>query len=386
MVAEAPSVTLTMANPEAARVLGIDLARGRPLSYLQDGGIGWTCRRSDGAPYETSELALPRSILEGAEITNAEMRVTRADGLESWILLSSRPIRDRQGETIAGIAVFTDITDRKRMEDMVVQSEKMMSLGGLAAGMAHEINNPLGIIVHSAQNALRRVSPGLPANEAAAAKAGADLDCVRAYLDLRNVPAYLEDILDAGHRAARIVRSMLNFSRPRETQRASLRVRALLDKAVELAQSDWDLKKSFDIRKVRFTYKPGAQDPKGLFGETELVQVFLNIVKNAAQAMAGKVYPEGQEPAVRLDVRVEGDMVAVSIEDNGPGMDEKTCKRIMEPFFTTKKVGEGTGLGLSVAYFIVTNSYGGALDVCSEPGQGTTFTIRLPRGRGQAHA
>ncbi|GFK93201.1 Sporulation kinase A [Fundidesulfovibrio magnetotacticus] len=381
MVAEAPDVTLAMANPEAVRIMGIRSEAGQNASYLREGDIDWICRRPDGEPYKTSELALPRTIVDGAEIDNVEMRVTRHDGLESWILLSGRPIRNRHGEIIAGMVVFSDISARKRMEDMVIQSEKMVSLGGLAAGMAHEINNPLGIIVHSAQNALRRISPGLPANEAAAAQAGVALTAVHAYLEARHIPSYLADIVDAGHRAARIVRSMLNFSRPRGTQRAPLRVRALLDKAVELAQSDWDLKKDYDIKKVRFTYDDSAQDPSGHFVETELVQVFLNIVKNACQAMASKRYPEGQEPEVRFDVRVDGEDIVAEIRDNGPGMDEKTCRRVMEPFFTTKKVGEGTGLGLSVSYFIVTNSYGGALDVCSEPGEGTTFTVRLPRGR-----
>jgi len=381
MVAEAPGVVITLANPAAERILGFSGIAGHALSYLKEGDISWTCILPDGTSCGSSELALARAVLTGATSDNVEMRVVRADGQERWILLSSSPIRDRDENIIAGIIVFADVTARKHMEDMVIQSEKMMSLGGLAAGMAHEINNPLGIIVHCAQNALRRISPDLPANQEAAGVAGTNLDAVRAYLESRGIITYIKDIQEAGHRASRIVRSMLNFSRPRNTERTSLRLDALLDKAVELAQSDYDIKRNYDIKKIRFERDYDPAGPSGFFVESEIVQVFLNIVKNAAQAMAAKTYPDGEAPVIRLSTRLEGGDAVAGIEDNGPGMDERTRKRVMEPFFTTKQVGEGTGLGLSVSYFIVTNSYGGTLGVRSIPGQGTAFTIRLPRGR-----
>ncbi|MFZ5428379.1 MAG: ATP-binding protein [Thermodesulfobacteriota bacterium] len=386
MVAEAPDVLLTHANPAAVRIMGIQSTPERPASYLREEDIPWTCLRPDGTPYKASELALPRAVLEGAVTDNVEMRILRPDGQERWIMLSASPVRDKQGTIIAGIIVFTDITSRKSMEDMVVQSEKMMSLGGLAAGMAHEINNPLGIIVHSAQNALRRVSPDLPANQKAASEAGTTLEALGTYLEARGITVYMQDIIDAGHRASKIVRSMLNFSRPKASERSPLKVNALLDKALELAQSDYDLKRNYDIKKIRFVKEYDPSGPSGMFVETEIIQVFLNIIKNAAQAMSAKRYGDAQEPTVILRTALEGPDIRVDIMDNGPGMDERTCKRIMEPFFTTKQVGEGTGLGLSVTYFIVTNSYGGTLTVCSEKGRSTAFTIRLPRGRASTDA
>ncbi|WP_243358824.1 ATP-binding protein [Fundidesulfovibrio terrae] len=381
MVAEAPQLTITLANPAAERILGIEFGREQPLGYLRDGDIPWKCFLPDGTLCSRSELPLAQTVLTGTSSDNVEMRVVRADGQERWILLSASPIRDRDERIIAGIIVFADITSRKHMEDMVVQSEKMMSLGGLAAGMAHEINNPLGIIVHSAQNALRRVSKDLPANAEAARKAGTSLEAVTAYLEARHILTYIQDVLDAGHRASRIVRSMLSFSRPRQSERSPLRLDTLMDKAVELAQSDYDIKRNYDIKKVRFERRYDPTGPSGFFVESEIVQVFLNIVKNAAQAMAAKSYRDGEAPVIRLTTSLAGDHVEAVIEDNGPGMDERTRKRVLEPFFTTKQVGEGTGLGLSVSYFIVTNSYGGTLDVRSRPGEGTAFTIRLPRGR-----
>jgi signal transduction histidine kinase len=160
---------------------------------------------------------------------------------------------------------------------------------------------------------------------------------------------------------------------------------SILDKAVELVQGDFDLKTEYDLRKIAIERNYDPADPSGYFDESEVVQVFLNIIKNAAQAMGSKSYGKDQAPRIRLTLGVEDSLIRVDIEDNGPGMDERTCKRIMEPFFTTKQVGQGTGLGLSVTYFIVTNSYGGSLKVDSEPGHGTCFTVRLPRGRTGDH-
>lgn len=379
MVVEAPRLVLSLANPAAQRILGQAHDPANHANFLSD--MTWKCLRPDGTAYEPSELALPKAVRQGLTTDNIEARIIRADGEERWIMLSTSPIRERSGDILAGIAVFADITARKRMEDMVIQSEKMMSLGGLAAGMAHEINNPLGIIVHAAQNALRRVSPELEVNRNAAREAGTSLETVRAYLESRHIVTYIQDIIDAGHRASRIVRSMLSFSRPKQSERTPLKVGPLLDKAVELARSDYDIKRNYDIKKVRFLRYYSQPDPSGLFAETEIVQVFLNIIKNAAQAMSSKIYPAGVEPTVLLRTGVNNGEIVVEIEDNGPGMDERLRKRVMEPFFTTKQVGEGTGLGLSVSYFIVTNSYGGSLRVRSEPGKGTAFTIRLPRGR-----
>lgn len=384
-VAEAPGVTLTLANPAARRILGIPDFQAGQMNYLRKDAFPWTCHRPDGTPYAMEELPLPQAVLHGVSIENQEMRIRRSDGQECWVLLSSSPIRDKSGRILAGIAVFSDITERKRMEDLVVQSEKMMSLGGLAAGMAHEINNPLGIIVHAAQNAQRRLAAGLAANEQAARSAGITLEGLDRYIKDRSIDVYIQDIMEAGHRAARIVRSMLNFSRPRQAKRALVSMSSILDKALELVQGDFDIKKEYDLRKITIERRYDTSDPSGYFDESEIVQVFLNIIKNAAQAMGSKQYGNDETPRIRLTMGVEDSLIRVDIEDNGPGMDEKTCKRIMEPFFTTKQVGQGTGLGLSVTYFIVTNSYGGSLRVDSEPGHGTCFTVRLPRGRTGDH-
>lgn len=383
MIAEAPDVIVTVANPAAERIMGVPMAQQTQVSYLQPGGIAWQGFKTNGEPYQPVELALPQAVLNGTISDNLEMRIVRPDGHERWILINGAPIRDKAGDITAGIIVFADITQRKNMERLVIQSEKMLSIGGLAAGMAHEINNPLGIIVQTAQNALRRLSPELPANILAAAQAGVDLDAVNRYLNDRHIPLYIADIVDAGLRAARIVRSMLNFSRRSDSIRSPQPINTLLDKAVELVLADFDISRNYDIKNIRFIRRYDPANPAGMFVETEIIQVFLNLIKNAAQAMAAKVFGQDREPAITLTTRRVGKSLVIDVEDNGPGMDAATSTRIMEPFFTTKVVGEGTGLGLSVTYFIVTNSYGGTLDVWSEPGQGTRFTVSLPCGESE---
>ena len=150
-----------------------------------------------------------------------------------------------------------------------------------------------------------------------------------------------------------------------------------MDKTVELAENDYDLGKKYDFRKIEIIREYNAAVPDVTCEETKIQQVFLNILKNGAQAMAENKN-NGRPPRLMLRVSAEGHMARVEIEDNGPGMTEAIRKRVFEPFFTTKEVGVGTGLGLSVSYFIITENHGGTITVESNPGEGARFIIRLP--------
>ena len=262
------------------------------------------------------------------------------------------------------------------MQELMVQTEKMMSVGGLAAGMAHEINNPLGIITQSAQNIERRVSSELPANRQVAAELGLDLDLLRDYFQRRQISQFLTSIRDASTRASRIVAIMLQFSRKSDTVRHPVRLNDLVDRTIELAASDYDLKKNYDFRSIGIVreYDPDLPDVPVVVVEIE--QVVLNLLKNAAQAMAAN--PAGQKPEFRLRLRSENGYAVLEVADNGPGMDENVRLRVFEPFFTTKEPGVGTGLGLSVSYLIVTGNHQGLMTVESAPGKGTCFTVKLP--------
>jgi PAS domain S-box-containing protein len=270
-----------------------------------------------------------------------------------------------------------DVTERVQIEEMMIQSEKMLSVGGLAAGMAHEINNPLGTILQASQNVLRRISPDLPANARIAEECGTNLNTVRKYLEKRGIAEFLQDIRNSGQRAAQIVENMLSFSRKSDAEGILTSLAELLDRTLLLAESDYDLKKRYDFRQIETVREYHPDAPPVVCQPSKIQQVFLNILRNGAEAM-GEVRDLDRLPRFVLKVLPDGPMVRVEIEDNGPGMDETTRKRLFEPFFTTKPPGIGTGLGMSVSYFIVTEEHHGALMVESQPGTGSRFIIRLP--------
>ena len=270
-----------------------------------------------------------------------------------------------------------DITQRLSLEEMMVQSEKMLSVGGLAAGMAHEINNPLGAILHNVQNIRRRLSPDLPKNLEQAEQIGIALETVNKYLQAREVPQLLDGIQQAGARAAKIVTHMLSFSRRSNRQMAPCDLPALIDQAVEIASNDFDLAIGFDFKgqAIIRQFDPALGPVPGTANELE--QVLLNLLKNAAQAIHQR--EDDREPGrIILRTKLNPPWAEIQVEDNGIGMSESVRKRTFEPFFTTKEIGQGTGLGLSVSYFIITNNHKGQMEVQSTLGQGTCFTLRLP--------
>ncbi len=360
--------TLRLANPAAIAMIG--------MKSLED-VVGLNIARDFYKNPDERDL-FRELLLRHGKVEGFQTVLTRADGGEVVIEANSRLIYDEDGTTpVAVEGIVRDVTERKRTQELLVQTEKMMSVGGLAAGMAHEINNPLGGILQGVQNILRRLSPSLPANEEAARDCGTTLDTVLRYLDARRIRYMLEGIRESGERAARIVEGMLSFSRASESRRETCDLNALADRVVELASSDYDLSRRYDFRQIEMVreYDP-ALSHTSCTG-TEIEQVLLNLLRNAAQAMADHGTSDGP-PRIAIRTRAEDGWAVIEIEDNGPGMDEATRKRVFEPFYTTKPPGRGTGLGLSVAYFIVTQNHGGQFSVSSTPGKGTTFTVRLP--------
>ena len=277
---------------------------------------------------------------------------------------------------VGAVIRVDDITDRVRIEQMMVQTEKMMSVGGLAAGMAHEINNPLSGVLQSSQNIQRRLSAEVEANRRVAESLGVDLQLVYRYLEERGILEFVESIHEAASRAGRIIADMLAFSRTTSIEFQPVRINELIDTAVRLAANDYDLKKKYDFSQVEIVRDPDPSLDTVECDATEIEQVILNLVKNAAQAMAlgGSPYPH----RITLRTRREEGYARIEVEDSGPGMDEATRRRVFEPFFTTKAVGAGTGLGLSVSYFIITEQHKGTIEVNSAPGEGTCFIVRLP--------
>lgn len=316
--------------------------------YARDEVLGSNCRFLQGPASEPAELqAFHDAVAAGAQ---AEIRVTnyRKDGTSFLNRVVLAPIRDEQGEVSAYIGLQSDITNEARREEADRQRQRIEALGRMMGGVAHEINNLL--------------QPVTLMTEELIARHGDDPD--RPYLDV---------VLDCALNARRIIGDLLAFSRPSGRKAEVVDAAGLLKDTLVL---------------IRKAVGPGivmdldAADPQVavLAEKTAFTQVLLNLAGNAAAAMGGtgtiRVALRGDrthtgEPCARIDVA-----------DSGCGMDRATLERAFEPFFTTKPVGQGTGLGLSVAYGLV-KDMGGEITLDSAPGRGTTASVLLPEARGE---
>jgi len=497
VIAEPPDVNITMVNPAA---LGIKNNTDMQLKDipLELHPINWQLCHLDGTVFEPEELPLSQAVLEEKVVPNVDMIIKTQDGDERWVIANASPIYNKEGELIAGIVIFPDITERKkqehelntiknllnniinsmpsiiigldgdtkitqwnekaeeifnlkasdvtgkhlsivenfyksisdillsysdnkkivevnqrkfdfigiekyydvalyplgesessgmvlrvddvtqrvRMEEIMIQTEKMMSVGGLAAGMAHEINNPLAGILQGAQLLESRLFSSIEANQKAADQSNTNLSAIENYMELRNIKTTIDAIKISGNKAAKIVKNMLNFSRKSVSNNTKNSITHIMDNAIDLARSDYNLKKHYDFRHISIEKNYEENIPDILCDATNIEQVFLNILKNGAEAM-GETSSE-RKPAFEISIQRSEDMIKIMIADNGPGMSEDISRHVLEPFFTTKPVGHGTGLGLSVSYFIIKENHNGKIHVESEENKGSTFIIELP--------
>ncbi|MGF1548110.1 MAG: PAS domain S-box protein [Thiotrichales bacterium] len=333
-----------------------------------------------GRPF--SEL-FPRINLKPDELVQAitERRLIRKERQPLTIDGQSRHfdvvVYPLDHDATGAVVRIDDVTERVRIEEMMVQTEKMMSVGGLAAGMAHEINNPLGILAQGCQNLVRRVSSEIPENVAVARELGLDLEVVREYLQRRGFNRFIDGMQEATTRANRIITDMLAYCRRGNSSFQPVRMNTLIDTVLRLAAHDYDLKRSFDFRRIAIHRETAIDDDHLLGDEMAIEQVLLNLLRNAAQAMAAN--PPERAAAIHLALFDEGEWLRLEVTDTGPGLSDAVAHRLFEPFFTTKPVGVGTGLGLSVAYFIVTEQHRGTLEARPSAGQGARFVLRLPR-------
>jgi two-component system NtrC family sensor kinase len=263
-----------------------------------------------------------------------------AEGRSLMVNVSIAPFQLGSGERRGTILILDDVTARVRLEEQLQHSEKMASIGLLAAGVAHEVNTPLTGISSYTQMLREQV-------EAADPRAG-----------------LLDKIEKQTFRAAKIINNLLNFSRAGGAEVESLDVNKVLLDVLSLIEHQLD----GSSIKVRRELSPHLPPVRG--NENRLQQVFFNLVLNARDAM-----PRGGW--LTLVTRADDDAVVIEVKDTGEGIRREDIKRIYDPFFTTKGIGRGTGLGLAVSYGIV-QEHGGAIFVDSVPGKGTTFTVTLP--------
>ncbi len=298
----------------------------------------------------------------------------RRGDVYSLELNTSRIEWEQQG---AMLTFVRDVTEQTKTRELLFQSEKMLSVGGLAAGMAHEINNPLAGMILNAQLIRERLSRKAPANDKAADESGITMDGLRSYTEKRDIVRSLGHIVTAGQNAAEIITNMLSFSRKSDSLKKAGSLEQIVEKTLALVENDFQLKTQYDFKNIQVNRCYDSGVGKVRCEETKICQVLLNLFRNSAQAMSS--VKDKSAPSI-IDVRLfqDGDMACLTIKDNGPGIEEKVRKRIFEPFFTTKEANKGTGLGLSISYFIITDDHGGQMDVQSLPGQGIKFIIKLP--------
>ena len=356
-------VTLWNKRAEEESILTAEEAHGLPMTKV--------CRLFDAKAFmpklmETIKGRKPTRLLKVESLKKSK------DGGNRFfdILIYPLSLTEASGAVIH----MDDVTERLRLEEMMVRSEKMQAIGGLAAGFAHEINNPLAVILQSVQVMTRRLSPDLDKNREIAQDLGTTIETINEYTKLRGCEKMLHSIADAGQRAAKIVENMQSFSRRATSNFIPCSLRDLLDRTVELAGSDYDMRHQFDFKKIRLV-REFQSVPDVCCEAGQIQQVFLSLLKNAAQVLSQGV----DEPQITLRISPYGkNHVSLQIEDNGPGMEADVATRIFDPFYTTREVGQGAGLGLSIAYFIVTHNHSGSLKVTSEPGKGSCFEMLLP--------
>jgi signal transduction histidine kinase len=412
-VSAKPSVLIVDDHPNNIKVLGAALADNYEISFATSGaeGLELACRcppdlilldvmmpGMDG--FETcrrlrADLRLrdiPVIFISALEDVADKVRAFQAGGndyvtkpfqleevkarVSTHVALyrARRELRDREGNLRQSLAELgTAHAKLKEMSSQLLQSEKMASIGQLAAGVAHEINNPIGFInsnlgtlkkyinnllqLLEAYGTLEAVAPAELRQQIEEAKRKVDLEFLR-----EDIVGLIAESVEGAGRVQRIVKALRDFSHPGESEWQEADVHAGLESTLGVA---WN-----EIKYKAEVIRDYGELPSVECLPSQLNQVFLNLLVNAAQAI-------GERGQITLRTRHEDDWVSIAISDTGSGIAPAIRKRVFDPFFTTKPVGKGTGLGLSLAYGIITK-HGGRIDVESELGKGSTFTVRLP--------
>ncbi len=327
-------------NSAYAEWTGIDKAEALGKHYATDLGGSFS---DTNVSQEMADLLSHR---EPVALQNLSFSATESES--RTVNLVGFPLRDVEGEVFGAVIVLEDVTERAQLEAQLQQSARLASVGELAAGVAHEVNNPLGSISSLAQMLLS--SPG-----------GEQSDALRT-------------IVDQVNRISGILGNLVDFSRARPAVKEQVEISEVVDSVVGLAKFN---RKFRDIEIDR-RLDPACPHITGDAGQIQ--QLLLNLLLNSADAM-----PTGGLVKIETDGHPPGEQsmaLKIRVTDTGHGIPENQINRVFDPFFTTKPTGEGTGLGLSVCYGVV-RSHDGEIAVESEEGFGTTFVIDLPTGEAE---
>ncbi|MFZ1984815.1 MAG: ATP-binding protein, partial [Desulfatitalea sp.] len=298
------------------------------------------------------QIKIVQNVYETGKSVRDEFEWTVGD-TPIWISANFMPLKNEAGRMNAVLCIARDITENKRLERFLINTEKLASLGTLAAGVAHEINNPLGVMLGFCDLLVRKKAPGS-----------------QEYEDLKIIERQ-------GLQCKQIVENLLSFARVGQEKTADTDLNECLAEIIKVVRHSLEMK-TIELRTEFTTTLPRVRGD-----DRQLQQVFLNLINNAAAAM-----PVGGRLTIRTGPVAGCQRVVVQMQDQGTGIAPEHLDHIFEPFFTTKPEGEGTGLGLFVSYGII-NKYGGTITCESqthnggEKPQGTTFTVELPTHTGE---
>jgi PAS domain S-box-containing protein len=293
---------------------------------------------------EERKIFIERILREGC-VENCEMKAKKKDGTLIEALATVVPRKDRDGNVIGFQGITKDMTEKKRMEIQLLQSEKLSALGTMISGVAHELNNPLTSIIGNAQLLEKKDVPD-------------------------DIKKRLAVIIKESLRSAKIISGLLAFAREHKPKQGMVNINTIVVESMKL--------KEYDLRVNNIDVKASLSEdlPETYADPFHLEQVFINIINNARDALSDL---DGSALVVRTYEK--DDTILIEFEDNGPGIPDEFIKKIFDPFFTTKEVGKGTGLGLSIAYGII-KEHKGAITVESKPGKGAKFVVAIPIRKG----
>jgi PAS domain S-box-containing protein len=324
----------TFTSPRCREVLGYELEETRNMQF---GGR----THPEDLP---AVLSLYKDMLAGKQtFGSVEIRVRHKLGDWRRIRFNFSPLSDEKGSIEGVVLSGRDVTDLKRLEEQLIQAEKLAAMGQMLAGVAHELNNPLTAI--------------LGVTELLRERGGAD-DPTKRQLELTHRQA---------RRAARIVQNLLEFSRPASPQKKPLDVQNLLERTLQLHEH------SLRRNNIQVDFNAQADLPGVIGDANQLIQVLLNLVTNAEQAIR-EVRETGR---IQIRAARNGNQLTITVQDDGVGIRPEALPRIFDPFYTTKRPGGGTGLGLSICMSII-REHGGNIEAESLPAGGSAFTIYLP--------
>jgi PAS domain S-box-containing protein len=338
--------------------------------YTRADVIGKTSLEIDIWVDPADRARLVADLREKGRVSNLEAPFRFKDGRVRVGLMSARVLMLDGAPHV--LSVTRDITERVHLEELMRQSAKMVSVGQLAAGVAHEINNPLGAMIQSAQMVEVALDVERARTRQMLDEYGIDPERLRQYLADRGTQEYLSGIRYVGGRAAKIVTDLLGFSRQTATEMRRHDLNDLVQRAMELARTGYDLSGRYRIQNLAVAWELAEGELMVECDGQQIQQVVLNLVSNAAQAMG-----EGGGQLTLRTSRVKG-CVRMEVEDTGPGVPESMRARLFEPFFTTKGVGEGTGLGLWLCWSIVVERHSGRIWVDDGSKNGARFVVELP--------